>query len=243
MKRAVMAIFCLAALAYCAQPQPAADNDVVEKFVPIRNLTGGGRVQRLVGLLKVYDIAVNGDDLLRVITLRGKRSAVAQAEKVITQFDVAQRNTVEIVVYLLGASEDPAKGGTVPKGLEPVTKELARVFSYRSFSLRESAVLRASEGAEASTSGILPPAAQATSPRTYSIRMGGADVVSDGQGRVIRINKLEFYSTPEKGGIQAVSIATGNLDLREGKSVVLGKSNLHESGDVVVVVLNARVAN
>lgn len=241
MKRVIIAVLCAAALVFGAQPQPAQDNEIVEKSVPIGNLTGPNRISRLVQLLKVYDMNVGGDEVLRVITLRGKRKTVSEAEKVIAQYDVAQKNTVEIIVYLLGASEDPAKGGRVPKGLEPVTKEVARLFGYRGFGLRESAILRASEGASAGTSGFLPPSVQAVSPRTYSVKMSGAEVASDAQGRLMRVSGLEFFSTSEKGGISSVRIATESLDLREGQSVVLGKSNLHESGDVVVVVLNARV--
>jgi hypothetical protein len=38
-------------------------------------------------------------------------------------------------------------------------------------------------------------------------------------------------------------LSADSLDLGEGQSVVFGKSNVHESGDVVVVVLTARVVN
>jgi hypothetical protein len=224
-----------------------ADNEMVQKFVPVKNMAGTDRLQRLVNLLSVYEVSVRGDNVLKVITLRGKRSAVAEAEKVIAQFDVAPRNTIEVIAYLLGASEDPARAGTVPRGLEPVTKELARVFGYKSFALRESAILRASEGASAGASGFLPLAVQANYPRVYRLGFDQAEVITEAKGRSIRLSRLffqtEIFSTSDKGGTQPLRISADSLDLGEGQSVVFGKSNVHESGDVVVVVLTARVVN
>jgi hypothetical protein len=54
---------------------------------------------------------------------------------------------------------------------------------------------------------------------------------------------LHVFTASEKGGTQPLRLSADSLDLGEGQSVVFGKSNVHESGDVVVVVLTARVVN
>ncbi len=247
MKRIAKLALLLTVAALCGAAAEQADNEIVQKFVPVKNMAGTDRVQRLLGLLRVYDVAVNGDNVLKVITLRGKRSAVADAEKMIAQFDTAPRNTVEVVAYLLGASEDPAKAGTVPKGLEPVTKELTRVFGYKSFAVSESAILRASEGASAGAAGFLPIAVQGSYPRVYRLGFDQAEVITEAKGRSIRLSRLffqtEIFSTPQKSELAPLRISADSLDLGEGQNVVFGKSNMHDSGYVVVVVLTARVVN
>lgn len=249
MKRIAKLALLLVVVALCGVAAEPANDDIVLKFVPVKNMAGTDRLQRVIGILRVFDVNVSGDNVLNVITLRGKRSAIAEAEKVIAQFDTAPRNTntVEVIAYLLGASEDPAKAGNVPKGLEPVTKELARVFGYKSFALRESAILRASDGASAGTAGFLPTAVQANYPRIYRLGFEQYEVIPAAQGRIIRARRLfyqtEFFSMGEKGSPLPLRIQADNLDLGEGQSVVFGKSNVHESGDVIVVVLTARVVN
>ena len=113
--------------------------------------------------------------------------------------------------------------------------------------MRESSILRASEGASAGASGFLPLAVQANYPRVYRIGFDQAEVVPDAQGKTVRLGRLyfqtEIFAVSEKGGPQPLRISADSLDLREGQSVVFGKSNLHESGDVVVVVLTARVVS
>jgi formate-dependent phosphoribosylglycinamide formyltransferase (GAR transformylase) len=52
---------------------------------------------------------------------------------------------------------------------------------------------------------------------------------------------VELFVIQGKTESQFLRITADSMDLRERQSVLFGKSNLHESGDMGVVILTARV--
>jgi len=232
-----------------AQPLVQGPPKEIEKVIPVRNLAGTERLNRLAKLLKVYNVVIVEDPVLKAIAVRGPQESVAEVEKAVAAFDVAPKHSVEVIAYLLAASPDAATAGPLPAPLEPVTRELASVFGYKGFSLRESTVLRTAESSSASAAGYLPVGDEHAAPRIYRISFDQAEIISDGSRRSVRMSRVRFrteilYQTKE-GKLEPLplDVFVDALDVPEGKMVVVGKSNIHEKGDVIFLVVSARAVS
>ena len=104
-------------------------------------------VMKLAEVLRVFEARIDGNQELKVITVRGRKETVAAVEDAIKRFDVPQPpdKNIELTAYLLVAGEQANQNANVPEELQGVVKQLSSVFSYRGFRLLETVVVRSRE--------------------------------------------------------------------------------------------------
>jgi hypothetical protein len=127
------------------------------------------------------------------------------------------------------ASEQPSASGNLPAELEPVADEMRKIFSYKSFRLLDSILLRTQPGNRATASGTIPTGESKT---MYSFDVRPSAVTEDPKGRLIRLDNLNLTMN---GGNNNAGIHT-EIAVREGQRVVVGKSNMGSGGSLILVV-------
>jgi RNA polymerase sigma factor (sigma-70 family) len=171
---------------------------------------------------------------------------------------------VEVIVYLVVAT----KGGEIAPGLEPcgpqldpVVEQLNAVFGYERFGLVDTLLLRGRDGSGIEASGFLTAFAATNEsgqalPSQYQFRVDDLRVqtMPDAVAR-ISLNRLIFsteLSIPSPTGAgpngqrftqisrQQMGISA-DLDVQEGQMAVVGKANVSTQGEVVFVVVSAKV--
>jgi hypothetical protein len=155
---------------------------------------------------------------------------------------------VELTVYLLSGATVATGTDDVPQDLASTVRQLHGVFTYKSYKLAESFVLRGRSssprelGVGAQTQGILPG-----SGLHYLFEYRKVDVSAE-KPRMVHIDGLQInLSTPpiyNKEGKQrsdiVASISTG-LDLADGQKTVVGKSSINNAGDALILVIVPKV--
>jgi hypothetical protein len=150
---------------------------------------------------------------------------------------------VELTVYLLSG----ASTGTddVPQDLASTVKQLHGLFSYKSYKLTESFILRGRSGPEnayAATEGVLPGSGLQYVFGYRRVR------ISAEKPYMVHIDQLHISLTTDPGygpdGKQrsrtVASIAT-DLDLGDGQKTVVGKSSINQTGDALILVIVPKV--
>jgi len=138
---------------------------------------------------------------------------------------------VDLIVYLVVASEQPSAGVGLPPELQPVADELKRVFSYKGFRLLDSILLRTQPGNMANAHGTIK-SNEETRTMSYTFSVTPSAVTEDPAGRLIRLVNL---SLSVEGGEHNAGIHT-EITVREGQRVVVGKSNIGTGGSLILVV-------
>ena len=186
---------------------------------------------------------------MRTISAKGTPDQLKALEEAIKRFDVpAASQNLEFTVYLVLASMDPAKGGSIPSPLDPVVKQMNQTFSFKSFRMAETFMLRTRDGKMAEASSIGPAKGADGQNIIYQCRFNSARVIPDDKGKNIRIDGLRIglrlpYRT--SGGADPkyqyadVGFNT-DIDVREGQKAVVGKANV-DGSDTMFAVLVPRI--
>jgi hypothetical protein len=106
-----------------------------------------------------------------------------------------------------------------------VTDELKKVFSYKSFRLLDSILLRTQPGNKAVANGVI-------GKTPYSFTVQPSAVTDDPKGRLIRLDNLRLNM---RVGGDDTGIST-EITVREGQRVVVGKSNMGTDESLILVV-------
>jgi hypothetical protein len=215
----------------------------------------------LVKLLSPYAPQIGGsvlfDEQLKALAITTRKDAFPEIEQIIKRFDVPPPPVlnIDLTIYLMSAQGTPSPGA-VPPELEPVVKQLKNTFSYKSYQLIDTQVMRVRAGQGADVSGVVNGAPSVGPNKTISqLRFRSASVSTDEKGRAIRIDGLKVgFRTPVavassgpgqgQGQTQFQYIDTGintDVDVREGQKVVVGKANMDGSDRASIVVLTAKV--
>jgi len=223
---------------------------MVQRVVEIQHQ----KVSEIANLLSGTGVSVRPSEPLRAISLYGPKDLVEALETEIRRLDkpvmVTSRN-IELVAYLMLASPRGSGGGSLPKELEPVARQLESVFAMREFRLFETLFLRLREGTpvEASGSTQMPVAETPVPPSSYFMKSRTTAIASMGGSRVIRLDDFRFgirvpYSSGSAGQFQFADVGFNtNLDIREGQKVVVGHSKAAQGDSAIVLVLTARVVD
>jgi hypothetical protein len=184
--------------------------------------------RRVADVLAVFGYGIRSDSEMHAVAVSAPPDAMAAVEDAVKRLDVpaAAPKDVDLVVYMVVASEQVSAGAALPPELQPVADELKKIFSYKSFHLLDSILLRTQPGDRARTSGVVPNGA-------YSFEVQPTSVTEDPKGRLIRLIDLTLnISMPEgrHAGIQT------EITVREGQRVVVGKSNMGGDQSLVLVV-------
>ena len=187
--------------------------------------------RNVASVLAVFGYGIKADRDMHVVAVSAPAEAMTAVEDAIKRLDVpaSAPKDIDLVVYMIVASEQPSAGGGLPPELQPVADELKKIFSYKSFRLLDSILLRAQPGNKASAHGVV-----GTTDRTpYSFEVVPAAVTEDPKGRLIRLDNLNL--SMHLPGDRLAGIST-EITVREGQRVVVGKSNMGIDQSLILVV-------
>jgi hypothetical protein len=221
----------------------------VTRVIAIKNGNLDSINHTIKGLLMNTSVVVTGDNGQMV--LNGPKEQVTAFEEVIKQLDVppAQAPNIQTTVYMIVASQGAA-AGSMPAELEPVVTQLKSLFPYKGYRLLDSFVLRSRSGQGAESSGFVPSAQGATSPIIYQAKFGRVTVDAGDKARQFHFSALRLgmrVSVPSQGnsGFQYVDVGINtDVDVPEGKKVVVGKTSAVEGPDsALILVISAKVVD
>ena len=200
-------------------------------------------VGRLANLFRAFGATVQPDSDLRALSVRAPKEVLAAIEESLQRLDVAQppAKNIEINAYLLTASQQGLTGN-IPPDLDPVVKQLKTIFNYHNFRLLGTLALRGRDGSGGAVNGVLPAvSADAARPTIYFFEMRSATIVSESKERSVRIDQLELrLNFGLKEGSWDARIHT-SIDVHEGQKVVVGKANIDNADNALILVLTAKV--
>ena len=185
-------------------------------------------------VLRVFGYGFQADRDMHVVAVSAPAEAMAAVEDAIKRLDVpaAAPKDIDLVVYMIVASEQPSADGNLPSELQPVADEVKKIFSYKSFRLLDSILLRTQPGNRATADGVI-----GESKTTYRFEVKPSAVTEDPQGRLIRLDNLNL--TLRLPGDREAGIRT-EITVREGQRAVVGKSNIG-LGQSLILVVTAKV--
>jgi hypothetical protein len=194
--------------------------------------------RNVANVLAVFGYGIKADRDMRVVAVSAPAEAMSAIEDAVKRLDVptAAPKDIDLVVYLVVASEQSSADGGLPPELQPVAGELKKIFSYKSFRLLDSILLRTQPGNRATASGTIAPIGDAKT-MMYNFEVQPSGVSEDSNGRLIRLDNLNLSMS---GGDRNGGIRT-EITVREGQRVVVGKSNIGAGGSLILVV-TAKVA-
>jgi len=187
--------------------------------------------RHVADVLAVFGYGIRADRDMHVVAVSAPADAMSAIEDAVKRLDVpaAAPKDIDLVVYMIVASEQTSAGTGLPPELQPVADELKKIFAYKGFRLLDSILLRTQPGNKASASGTIPGEARTTS---YSFEVQPSAVTEDPNGRLIRLDNLNLRMD---GGDHNAGIRT-EISVREGQRVVVGKSNIGSGGSLILVV-------
>ena len=151
---------------------------------------------------------------------------------------------------MIVASVQPGNVTSLTADLDPVVKQLKGIFNYKGFRLLESFVLRSRDGEHGDTNGFLPPLENLPPGNkiSYQFQYNKVSVEGGDNARVAHFEHLRLamrvpIAVPTGVSSVDASIAT-DVDVPEGKKVVVGKTSALEGSDgALILVISAKVVD
>jgi hypothetical protein len=229
-----------AAVLMLAWGQDAAPKQV-QKLITVKYVDANTVHNLLRNFAPGNDWSMESDNHLHVIALRGRPESVAILEEAIKKMDVAPSD-FELTVYLISTSAQA--GDQLPEALASTAAQLHGVFAYKGYQLLDSFVLRGTDGQRGNASGTISKDARTS---TYYFRYERAAVSGEGP-KVVNLHNLDlsmrfFTGALSKDG-QPLSHDTGlttDVDIRDGQKVVVGKSDVNNGQNPLILVVTAKV--
>jgi len=213
-------------------PPPRQQRVFMLKYADARNVAG---------VLDVFGYGIKADREMHVVAVSAPADAMSAIEDAVKRLDVpaAAPKDIDLIVYMIAASEQSSAGNSLPPELQPVADQLKKIFSYKSFHLLDSVLLRTQPGNRAEAHGVFVlPNYTNGGERPYSFSVYPNSVTEDGTGRLIRLDQLQL--TLHMPGDHEASFRT-EVAVREGQHVVVGKSNMG-TDQALILVVAAKVA-
>jgi hypothetical protein len=189
--------------------------------------------RHVADVLAVFGYGIRADRDMHVVAVSAPAEAMSAIEDAIKRLDLpaAAPKDIDLVVDMILASDHSAADGTLPSELQPVADELKKIFSFKSFRLLDSILLRTQPGNRAHTNGVIALASD--SKANYTLEVQPSAVTEAPQGRLIRLDDLTLnISLP---GDRHAGVQT-EITVREGQRVVVGKSNIGTDQSLILVV-------
>jgi hypothetical protein len=225
--------------------------DRVQKVVTIKNGNRNGILHTLQELAPTNGMVISTSDNDHLI-LSGPKDTVAGFEEIVKQLDVAPvvKKDVETTVYMIIASAQSASTATLPQDLDPVVKQLKTIFNYKGFRLLDSFVLRSRDGEHGDTTGFLPPLENLPPGNkiSYGLHYNKVSIEGSDNARVAHFDRLQLnLKVPvatSNGTIGVDASISTDVDVPEGKKVVVGKTSALEGSDgALILVISAKVVD
>jgi hypothetical protein len=216
-----------------ASPSPEARRGVrpgdVQKVFIINHVG----VNDLARILSVFPAEISGmeRDNRRVLSVSAAPAVVAAIEETIKRLDVPPPpiKSVEITAYVLECATS-GDAGSLPQDLQGVLVQLKKTFSYSGCALARTLFTRGSDG------NRLYSEFNERSAGMYSLGATRIEVEATNVP-VVRLRGLELTNFSSSRGRMG-----GDVEVRDGQKVVLGRLGVTESGKDQIVVLTAKVA-
>ena len=242
-----------------AAKQVSSGERIVQKVIRLKHIDG----RELVSLFGFWGTMAYSDEL-NVITFVGHESAAAELAAAIKELDVPpgpdqrQHRTaenVEIIFHLLGVS-DEVSSEPIPDLLKDVVRELKGTFPYKNYQLLETALVRTRVSqprspAIAEVGGVY----LGTRPDAYQLSVEVKGVSGTEGSHIIELEQLSFEAdlsvevapASEKNRYpvyrdKRLSILA-NVNVPEGKTVVVGKAGAGGVTRGIFLVLTAKVVD
>jgi hypothetical protein len=227
-----------------------------QKVFVLRHVPAG----RLATLLDVFPAQISwvrGD--LEAIAVSAKPAVLAAIEATINRLDQPapdarkSRPNVELKGYVLEALSE-ANGSPLPAELNGVIAQLKETLRYPGYRLLDVIVARGSEGSRFQASGIADKGDLwvKDADAFYHLIVGRARVESGPAPRMVELQNFQFAfdvpvpvpppAPPSSFNYKNIGVS-GNIDIREGEHVVVGKSGLTGSDNAIVLVLSAKIVD
>jgi hypothetical protein len=216
-----------------ASPSPEARRGVrpgdVQKVFVLKHV----HVNDLARLLSVFPAEISGmeRDTTRVLSVSASPAVVAAIEETIKRLDVPPPpiKSVEITAYVLECSTS-GDTGTLPQDLQGVLVQLKKAFNYSGCGLARTLFARGSDDGRF--------AAEFNERAAGNYQLSGRVEVDSSVPPIVRLRGMDLgnFNGPQRSRLN------GDVEVRDGQKVVLGRLGVTESGKDQIVVLTARVA-
>ena len=220
-----------------ASPSPAASPEArrgirpgdVQKVFVLKYV----HVNDLARVLSVFPAEISGmeRETTRVLSVSAAPAVVAAIEETIKRLDVAPPPTrsVEVTLHVLECSVS-GDAGTLPQDLQSVLVQLKRTFSYSGCALARTLFARGTDDSQ------LAAEFNERAAGTYHLSSRRVEVDAS-QPPVVRLRGLDLANFLGA----ARSRLGGDIEVRDGQKVVLGRLGATESGKDQIVVVTAKV--
>jgi hypothetical protein len=214
-----------------AAPSPEARRGIrpgdVQKVFVIQHLL----VSDLARVLSVFPAELSGRDSMRVLSVSAAPAVVAAIEETIKRLDVPPPpiKSVEITAYVLECSTS-GEAGTLSPDLQGVLVQLKKTFNYSGCALARTLIARGSDDSRF--------AGEFNERAAGRYELSGRVQVDSNDPPTVRVRGIELV-TWSAGARSRIS---GDIEVRGGQKVVLGRLGVSESGKDQIVVLTAKVA-
>ncbi|MCP4655117.1 MAG: hypothetical protein GY856_06815 [bacterium] len=194
-------------------------------------------VRELADILDLLDIGVRIDAEHQAVVLRGPGDELDTALKLIEALDEppAPSLSIELSVFILGASKEESATAELPADLEAVVGKLRKLFGYRGFELLDTLFLRVRDGSQGRLRGYLAEGI------TYDFSLNRAKVLGfnratlEEEQSTLRFDGLTFLFQGDRS-----RLAT-DVEVREGQKAVVGKAAPGNGGPALILVIEAKI--
>jgi len=214
-----------------AAPSPEARRGVrpgdVQKVFVVKHLL----VSDLARVLSVFPAELSGRDSMRVLSVSAAPAVVAAIEETIKRLDVPPPpiKSVEITAYVLECSTS-GDAGSLPPDLQGVLVQLKKTFNYTGCGLARTLFSRGSDGSRFG--------AEFNERTAGKYEVTGRVEVDSSEPPTVRLRGIDLLTWSDS----TRSRLSGDVEVRGGQKVVLGRLGVTESGKDQIVVLTAKVA-
>ncbi len=216
-------------------PAPFVQGEVV-RVVEVKNASATNIGDNLGRIFPGISRAGNS------LIVRGQPEVVDMIEAAIKKLDApppeAQRApNVELTVQMILASAQESPDAKIPTDLEPTIRQLRSLFQYKGYRLLDTEIMRgrAETNRRIEVNGPLPGT-------TNFFQFYTETAVIDGPApRNIRLSNASFGFRLQINNTYQPTGINGNFDIREGQKTVLGKSNLINSEDAIILVITPKI--
>jgi type II/III secretion system protein len=204
-------------------------------------------VNQLADLFRTFGASVEAKRNLKALAVRAPEGVLAAIEEALKRLDVAPPplKDIDLTVYLLIASAQESATGKTPAELDPVIKQLKTVFNYRGFRLLDTLMMRQREDTQGTVNGtVASPTSVTQQPVPYRFHVNSVRIGSDDTAGTVHINGLSLNLQVPFASGPPVNVGIGtDVDVREGQKVVVGKANIDNSENALILVLTARAVD
>src|SRR5579871_3789297 len=125
----------------------------------------------VASVLGVFGVNIRQDRNTHVVAVSAPAVLMPGVEEAVKKLDVPSSapRDIDLVVYMVIASQQSAMDGTLPAELQPVATELKRILAYKSFHLLDAIQLRTQLNDRAEAHGVVavPTGNGGTAERPY----------------------------------------------------------------------------